>query len=62
MDVALGAYAMGAEKVTAIDVQRPAAYQKEIDHFNALGGDIQWPIFTESIDADGLHTKDGRLR
>jgi len=61
MDVALGAYAMGAEKVTAIDVQRPAAYQKEIDHFTALGGDIQWPVFTERIDADGLHTKDGRL-
>jgi NADPH-dependent glutamate synthase beta subunit-like oxidoreductase/glutamate synthase domain-containing protein 3/Pyruvate/2-oxoacid:ferredoxin oxidoreductase delta subunit len=61
MDVALGAYAMGAEKVTAIDVQRPAAYQKEIDHFTALGGEIQWPTFTERVDADGLHTKDGRL-
>jgi len=61
MDVALGAYAMGAEKVTAIDVQRPAAYQKEIDHFNALGGDIQWPVFTDRIDGNGLYTKDGRL-
>jgi Pyruvate/2-oxoacid:ferredoxin oxidoreductase delta subunit len=61
MDVALGAYAMGAQQVTSIDVQRPAAYQKEIDHFTALGGQIQWPVFTERIDADGLHTKDGRL-
>jgi NADPH-dependent glutamate synthase beta subunit-like oxidoreductase/Pyruvate/2-oxoacid:ferredoxin oxidoreductase delta subunit len=61
MDVALGAYAMGAEKVVAIDVQRPAAYQKEIDHFSALGGEIQWPVYTEYIDEDGLHTKDGRL-
>ncbi len=61
MDVALGAYAMGAEKVVAIDVQRPAAYQKEIDHFHSLGGEIQWPVFTESIDDEGLHTKDGRL-
>jgi len=61
MDVALGAYAMGADKVTAIDVQRPAAYQKEIDHFTALGGEIQWPVFTERIDENGLHTKDGRL-
>jgi Pyruvate/2-oxoacid:ferredoxin oxidoreductase delta subunit len=61
MDVALGAYAMGADKVTAIDVQRPAAYQKEIDHFHALGGEIQWPTFTERIDENGLHTKDGRL-
>ena len=61
MDVALGAYAMGAEQVTSIDVQRPAAYQKEIDHFTALGGQIQWPVFTERIDADGLHTKNGQL-
>jgi len=61
MDVALGAYAMGARQVTAIDVQRPAAYKKEIDHFEALGGDIQWPVFTERISEQGLHTKDGRL-
>ncbi len=61
MDVAIGAYAMGAEQVTAIDVQRPAAYQKEIDHFQALGGTIQWPVFTEKISAEGLHTKSGAL-
>ena len=61
MDVALGAYAMGADKVVAIDVQRPAAFQKEIDHFSALGGEIQWPVFTGRIDENGLHTKDGRL-
>jgi NADPH-dependent glutamate synthase beta subunit-like oxidoreductase/glutamate synthase domain-containing protein 3/ferredoxin len=61
MDVALGAYAMGAQQVTAIDVQRPAAYQKEIDQFETLGGQIQWPVFTERISEQGLHTKDGRL-
>jgi NADPH-dependent glutamate synthase beta subunit-like oxidoreductase/Pyruvate/2-oxoacid:ferredoxin oxidoreductase delta subunit len=61
MDVCLGAYAMGAKKVTAIDVQRPAAYKKEIDHLKALGGEILWPVFTEKIDEKGLHTKDGRL-
>jgi NADPH-dependent glutamate synthase beta subunit-like oxidoreductase/Pyruvate/2-oxoacid:ferredoxin oxidoreductase delta subunit len=61
MDVCLGAYAMGAKKVIAIDVQRPAAYKKEIDHVKALGGEILWPVFTERIDERGLHTKDGRL-
>jgi NADPH-dependent glutamate synthase beta subunit-like oxidoreductase/Pyruvate/2-oxoacid:ferredoxin oxidoreductase delta subunit len=61
MDVVLGAYAMGAEKVVAIDVQRPAAYQKEIDHVKALGGEIRWPIFTDHISEKGLHTKDGEL-
>jgi NADPH-dependent glutamate synthase beta subunit-like oxidoreductase/Pyruvate/2-oxoacid:ferredoxin oxidoreductase delta subunit len=61
MDVCLGAYAMGAKKVTAIDVQRPAAYRKEIEHVEALGGKIEWPVFTEKIDEKGVHTKDGRL-
>lgn len=61
MDVCLGAYAMGAKKVTAIDIQRPAAFKKEIDHFEKLGGSIEWPVFTEKVSAKGLHTKDGRL-
>ncbi len=61
MDVALGAYAMGAVKVTAIDVQRPAAFQKEIDHVEALGGSVRWPIYTDHISEKGLHTKDGEL-
>jgi NADPH-dependent glutamate synthase beta subunit-like oxidoreductase/glutamate synthase domain-containing protein 3/Pyruvate/2-oxoacid:ferredoxin oxidoreductase delta subunit len=61
MDVALGAYAMGAKKVTAIDVQRPAAYKKEIDQVEALGGSVRWPIVTDHISAKGLHTKSGEL-
>jgi NADPH-dependent glutamate synthase beta subunit-like oxidoreductase/Pyruvate/2-oxoacid:ferredoxin oxidoreductase delta subunit len=61
MDVCLGAYAMGAKKVTAIDIQRPAAFQKEIDHVKALGGEVLWPVFTAKIDEKGVHTKDGRL-
>jgi len=61
MDVALGAYAMGAKKVTAIDVQRPAAFKKEIDHVEALGGSVRWPIYTDHISEKGLHTKDGEL-
>ncbi|MCF6178276.1 MAG: FAD-dependent oxidoreductase [Geopsychrobacter sp.] len=61
MDVCLGAYAMGAEKVICIDVQRPAAFQKEIDHVKALGGEVRWPVFTEKITPEGLVTKDGEL-
>jgi len=61
MDVCLGAYAMGAEKVIAIDVQRPAAFKKEIDHVKALGGEVRWPVFTEKITEEGLVTKDGEL-
>jgi NADPH-dependent glutamate synthase beta subunit-like oxidoreductase/ferredoxin len=61
MDVVLGAYHAGAEKVTAIDVQRPAAYQKEIDHVTELGAQIRWPVYTAGISDKGLHTKDGDL-
>ncbi|HSG94797.1 MAG TPA: FAD-dependent oxidoreductase, partial [Afifellaceae bacterium] len=61
MDACLGAYAMGAKQVTAIDIQRPAAFKKEIDHFEKLGGRIEWPVFTEKVDEKGLYTKDGRL-
>jgi NADPH-dependent glutamate synthase beta subunit-like oxidoreductase/Pyruvate/2-oxoacid:ferredoxin oxidoreductase delta subunit len=61
MDVCLGAYAMGAEKVIAIDVQRPAAFKKEIDHVMALGGEVRWPVFTEKITEQGLVTKEGEL-
>jgi NADPH-dependent glutamate synthase beta subunit-like oxidoreductase/glutamate synthase domain-containing protein 3/Pyruvate/2-oxoacid:ferredoxin oxidoreductase delta subunit len=61
MDACLGAYAMGAKQVTAIDIQRPAAYKKEIEHFEKLGGRIEWPVFTAKVDEHGLHTKDGRL-
>jgi NADPH-dependent glutamate synthase beta subunit-like oxidoreductase/glutamate synthase domain-containing protein 3/NAD-dependent dihydropyrimidine dehydrogenase PreA subunit len=61
MDVCLGAYAMGAKKVTAVDIQRPAAFQKEIDHFARLGGTIDWPVITDKVDAKGLYTKDCRL-
>jgi NADPH-dependent glutamate synthase beta subunit-like oxidoreductase/glutamate synthase domain-containing protein 3/Pyruvate/2-oxoacid:ferredoxin oxidoreductase delta subunit len=61
MDACLGAYAMGARQVTAIDIQRPAAFKKEIDHFTQLGGKIDWPVLTEKVDAQGLHSKDGRL-
>ncbi|MEF3255425.1 MAG: FAD-dependent oxidoreductase, partial [Deferribacterales bacterium] len=43
MDVVLTAYKLGAKKVTAIDIQKPAAFEKEIEHAKELGADILWP-------------------
>jgi putative selenate reductase len=54
MDVIFGAYACGAEKVTAIDIQQPAAFQKEIDHAESLGAEIFWPRFTKEITPAGV--------
>ena len=47
MDVAIEAYHCGAKKVTAVDVQEPAAFGKELDMANSLGTEIVWPKFTE---------------
>ncbi len=61
MDAAVGAYQMGAEQVVCIDVQRPAAYQKEIDHVQEMGGELIWPVFTKEIRPDGIITQAGNL-
>lgn len=61
MDVAVQAYHCGAESVTAIDVQKPAAFGKELDAATALGTQVLWPRITERYDhASGmLYFKDG---
>lgn len=61
MDVVLGAYKMGAKKVTAIDIQKPAAFEKEIEHAKSLGAEIKWPCFTQKITDEGVVLKDGTL-
>jgi NADPH-dependent glutamate synthase beta subunit-like oxidoreductase/glutamate synthase domain-containing protein 3/NAD-dependent dihydropyrimidine dehydrogenase PreA subunit len=50
MDVALQAWSCGAKMVTAIDVQKPAAFGDELDHAMKLGTKIEWPKFTESFE------------
>lgn len=61
MDAAVGAYQMGAEQVTCIDVQKPAAFAKEIKHVETLGGVLLWPVMTKEITAEGLVAADGRV-
>ena len=61
MDAAVGAYQMGAEQVVCIDVQRPAAFQNEIEHVQELGGELIWPVFTKEITAKGIVTQAGDL-
>lgn len=61
MDAAVGAYQIGAESVTCIDVQQPAAFEKEIAHVEELGGQLLWPVFTKEVTAEGIITQDGNL-
>ena len=61
MDVAAGAYAEGAEHVTCVDVQKPAAFEKEIAHIESLGGELVWPFMTSRITEEGILDDTGRL-
>ena len=61
MDVAIGAYGLGAEQVTCIDVQRPAAFEAEMAHVKELGGEILWPVFTKEVTEEGIITQEGKL-
>lgn len=61
MDVATSAYEQGAEKVVVVDVVKPAAFQKEIDRLEALGGKIVWPFVTKKIATEGVYSDDGRF-
>lgn len=61
MDVVIGAYNMGAKEVTAIDIQKPAAFEAEMEHARNLGTKIMWPVFTQKITDKGVVTKDGEL-
>jgi NADPH-dependent glutamate synthase beta subunit-like oxidoreductase/glutamate synthase domain-containing protein 3 len=47
MDVATEAYHCGAKEVTAVDIQKPAAFGKELEIATSLGTEIVWPRFTD---------------
>jgi NADPH-dependent glutamate synthase beta subunit-like oxidoreductase len=61
MDAAVGAYQMGAEQVTCIDVQAPAAFPQEIAHVEEMGGVLLWPVQTKEITSQGIITQTGSL-
>ena len=61
MDAAVGAYQLGAEEVTCIDVQAPAAFPKEIEHVQQMGGVLLWPVQTKEVTANGIITQNGQL-
>ncbi len=61
MDVCSEAINYGAESVTAIDIQKPAAFGKEMEIAIAKGAKILWPRFTDRYERDEgrLYFKDG---
>ena len=61
MDAAVGAYEMGAKEVVCIDIQKPAAFAKEIRVVENLGGKLIWPVYTKEITDAGIITQTGEL-
>jgi NADPH-dependent glutamate synthase beta subunit-like oxidoreductase/glutamate synthase domain-containing protein 3 len=53
MDVATQAFNCGASSVTAVDIQKPAAFGKELQMAHDLGTEQLWPKFTERYDKKG---------
>jgi len=51
MDVASEAYTYGAESVVAIDIQKPAAFGKELEIAQKKGVKIIWPKKIQSFDS-----------
>ena len=62
MDVITEVYKQGGtEKVTAIDIREPSAFEKEIKAAEKLGAKIMYPCFTQKITEKGVYLKDGRF-
>jgi NADPH-dependent glutamate synthase beta subunit-like oxidoreductase/glutamate synthase domain-containing protein 3/NAD-dependent dihydropyrimidine dehydrogenase PreA subunit len=61
MDIACQAYDHGAESVIAVDVQKPAAFGKEMELASSKGTKILYPKLTEKYDAKAkkIYFKDG---
>ena len=60
-DVATEAHRLGAETITLIDVQKPAAFGKEKEDAEAVGATFHWPCFTKEITDKGVLLDDGEL-
>ena len=59
MDVVVEVSKLGVKDITAIDIQEPSAFEKELQSAKELGAKVLWPCFTQKITKEGLYLKDG---
>lgn len=59
MDMACESWRLGANKVTAIDIQKPLASGKELALATKLGTEVLWPKAIERLDVKKIYFKDG---
>jgi NADPH-dependent glutamate synthase beta subunit-like oxidoreductase/glutamate synthase domain-containing protein 3/NAD-dependent dihydropyrimidine dehydrogenase PreA subunit len=60
-DVATEAARLGAEKITLLDVQKPASFGKERREAEAIGAIFRWPVKTQEITANAVKLDNGEL-
>ena len=60
-DVATEAARIGAESLTLIDIQKPAAFGKEKRDAEEVGATFRWPCFTKEITDEGVVLTNGEL-
>lgn len=60
-DAATEAKRFGAEDITLIDVQEPAAFGEEKEAAEEAGAKFKWPCFTKEITDKGVMLEDGAL-
>ncbi|MGE4297340.1 MAG: FAD-dependent oxidoreductase [Desulfovibrionaceae bacterium] len=60
-DVATEAARVGAESITLIDIQKPAAFGKEKEEAERVGATFRWPCFTKEITDEGVVLTNGEL-
>lgn len=58
-DAATEAFRLGAQEVTLLDVQRPAAFGKERRAAEAAGARFRWPVRIREITATGVRLEAG---
>jgi len=60
-DVATEAKRLGAENITIIDVQKPAAFGVEKEDAEEAGAVFRWPCFTKEVTDKGVVLEDGEI-
>lgn len=59
MDVACESWRLGASKVTAIDIQKPLAFGRELELATELGTKILWPKVIDRLNKSKIYFRDG---
>ncbi len=58
-DAAAESHRLGAQKITLLDIQKPASFGKEREAAEAVGAKFMWPVFTQEITKSGVKLTTG---